>query len=82
MSGEYNNLGYSLKEFIEYTESNLDGFSEDILTEIEVGLRFIKMAKVYVRRIDYLLAGDDGEESFKCRLAEDLVEVLRDNPSA
>ena len=68
---------------LEHTlEVNEECFSEDTLIELEVAIRFIKMAKVYIVRADWLLAGDDSEETFKERLSEDLKEVLRDNPSA
>jgi hypothetical protein len=36
------------------------------------GLKIIKMASVYAHRIDWFLSGDDGEESFKRRLKEEL----------
>ena len=37
------------------------------------------MAAIYAQRIDWLLSGDDGEESFKRRLKEELDE-LESNP--
>jgi hypothetical protein len=33
------------------------------------------MAQVYAHRVDWLLSGDDGEESFLRRLAEDLKNL-------
>ncbi len=35
----------------------------------------IKTAGVYATRIDWLLSGDDGEEEFKRRLAEELENL-------
>lgn len=36
-------------------------------------------AYIYVQRLDWLLSGDDGEESFKIRLEEDLRKVISEN---
>ena len=36
-------------------------------------------AYTYVQRLDWLLSGDDGEESFKIRLEEDLRKVISEN---
>lgn len=35
----------------------------------------IKKAKIYLDRIDWLLAGDDGEDSFLKRIVEDLEKA-------
>jgi len=35
------------------------------------GTEIIKLAQIYMHRIDWLLSGDDGEESFITRLAKD-----------
>ena len=35
----------------------------------------MKTAAIYAQRIDWLLSGDDGEQSFKERLKEDLDEL-------
>lgn len=36
----------------------------------------LKMASIYANRIDYLLSGDDGEETFHKRLQEDIDNLL------
>lgn len=41
-------------------------------------VRQLKIALVYVRRIDWFLSGDDGEDSFLRRLSEDLKNVSFD----
>jgi hypothetical protein len=33
------------------------------------------MAEIYAQRIDWLLSGDDGEDSFRKRLKEDLERL-------
>jgi hypothetical protein len=39
------------------------------------GLEILKNAFVYTQRIDWLLSGDDSEESFHQRLKEDLKNI-------
>lgn len=36
------------------------------------------MASVYAQRVDWLICGDDSEESFHERLAEDLAKITEE----
>ena len=47
----------------------------EVLEEFKRGLKILKMAAIYAQRIDWLMSGDDGEESFKRRLKEELDEL-------
>ena len=47
----------------------------EILEEFKKGLKILKTAAIYAQRIDWLLFGDDGEQSFKERLKEELDEL-------
>lgn len=47
----------------------------EVIEEFKKGLKILKTAAVYAQRIDWLLSGDDGEESFKERLKEELNEL-------
>ena len=38
-------------------------------------VKILKIANIYVQRIDWLLSGDDGEETFLNRLSEDLSNM-------
>lgn len=49
-----------------------DEFSKETLAEFRKGLVLLMAAAVYLERIDFLLCGDDSEESFHTRLKEDL----------
>lgn len=51
-------------------------YSDDVMEEFKKGLHYLKLAKIYTQRIDYLLEGDDGEDSFRKRLKEELDELL------
>jgi hypothetical protein len=43
-----------------------------VIAEFHKAVKALKVAQVYVQRVDYLLSGDDGEDSFLRRLAEEL----------
>jgi hypothetical protein len=48
-------------------------YSSEIIEEFKIGLRQLQIAYIYTKRIDYLLSGDDGEDSFLERLTEELL---------
>ena len=50
----------------------VNDYSDETFKEFETALSTLKKAEIYVQRIDWLLSGDDGEESFHKRLTEDL----------
>lgn len=72
-------------EYDEYpAEYDKDGFkvypyypdyTEETINEFKKGVEILKMARIYAQRIDWLICGDDGEESFHERLAEDLADI-------
>ena len=59
------------------TLSNAQGYSEETIAEFRKGLDILRRAYVYAQRIDWLLSGDDGEESFHERLKEELEELAK-----
>ena len=50
-------------------------YPDDVIAEFKKGLDMLRKAQVYAQRIDYLISGDDGEESFRERLKEDLDKL-------
>ena len=38
-------------------------------------IKALKIAQVYAQRVDWLLSGDDGEESFLSRLDDELKKL-------
>lgn len=60
------------------TLPNQDEFSKETLAEFKKAVHILKQAEIYAQRIDWLLSGDDGEESFHKRLKEEL-EKLKDD---
>jgi hypothetical protein len=53
-------------------------FSDEALRKIKEGYRICRMAFAYANRIDYLVSGDDGEDSFHKRLRGDLEKIELD----
>jgi len=50
-------------------------YSDETIAEFKNGVEILKKAYIYAQRIDRLLSGDDGEESFHKRLKEELQQV-------
>ena len=48
---------------------------KDVEEEFRKGLNYLKLAAVYAQRIDWLLSGDDGEDSFIERLEYELKKL-------
>lgn len=50
-------------------------YKDEVITEFQNAVIHLRNAYVYAKRIDWLLSGDDGEETFLSRLKEDLHEI-------
>lgn len=59
----------------EYGETKGYHFTEDTITQFKSALALLKVSYVYAQRIDWLVSGDDGEDSFHRRLKEDLEKL-------
>ena len=49
--------------------------NSEVLKELKRGLKVLRQAYIYAHRIDYLLSGDDGEESFLRRTKKELSDL-------
>ena len=47
-------------------------FSDETISKFQDAVILLEIAQIYAQRIDYLLAGDDGEETFHERLDKEL----------
>jgi hypothetical protein len=63
------------KEKNEFGNDIGNRFSPETIAEFEKAVKALKLAYVYAQRIDWLLSGDDGEDSFHIRLQEQLGEL-------
>jgi hypothetical protein len=50
-------------------------YPDEVIEKMKEGIKVLKRAQIYAQRIDWLLSGDDGEESFLRRLEEELNEL-------
>jgi hypothetical protein len=50
-------------------------YSRETMREFDKAVSLLKQAYVYTQRIDWLVSGDDGEDSFHRRLADELAKV-------
>jgi hypothetical protein len=50
-------------------------YPPEVIEVFKEGLFILKAAHIYAHRIDWLLSGDDGEESFLERLESDLSKL-------
>jgi hypothetical protein len=67
-----------LKDDYNWYGDDLDKFHykypDDIIAEFKNAIHHLKMAQIYTQRIDWMVSGDDSEDSFRQRLKEDLEE--------
>ena len=85
--GRFDYLQYKFTEIVDVIEQEIidnnaeprpkdwfepNNFREETIAEFKKGIEYIKKAQIYVQRIDWLLSGDDGEESFLKSLKEEL----------
>ena len=83
MSGgafNYQNNSYAIDILTTELEYIGNKYSPKTIEEFQKGLKILKEADIYLRRIDYLLSGDDGEETFHERLKEELEELKKEPP--
>lgn len=50
-------------------------YPDEVIEKMKDAVKALKIAQVYAQRVDWLLSGDDGEESFLSRLEEELNEL-------
>lgn len=53
-------------------------YPDNVVEKFKEGVRILREAQVYAQRIDWLVSGDDGVESFLSRLNDDLEKAKKD----
>lgn len=67
---------YDAEWYEKYPENKFHyEYPEDVIEEFKKAIDIISKAQVYMHRADWLLSGDDGEESFIKRLKQDLEKI-------
>lgn len=49
-------------------------YPDEVINKMKEGVHYLKLAYIYAQRIDWLLSGDDNEESFLERLKKELED--------
>ena len=72
--------GYDYERWIEkYPEDKLHyTYPPEVLKEFKAAVHNLRVAEIYAQRVDWLLSGDDGQESFIERLKEDLDKLSKE----
>lgn len=79
---DYNDFRYEVTEWESEHYYDKDGgevwyadYSSETIEEFKKAVNIIRQAAVYAQRIDWLLSGDDGEDTFHKRLKEELSKL-------
>ena len=54
-------------------------FSSDTIVRIRECIHHLEMGQLLLHRIDWMVCGDDSEETFHKRINEDLIELYKEN---
>ena len=85
--GAFEYKDYMLKEFADQIDQMVRDngkedewgyvydYSEEVLEKFRIAVDLLKKASIYVHRVDWLISGDDGDDTFLERLKEDLNEL-------
>ena len=67
------------QEIIDHNAEHVFDFDDEEVEIFRQAVLQMRLASTYLNRIDWFLSGDDGDDSFKRRLAEELAEVRSKN---
>lgn len=59
----------------EFSDTRGNFYDSHTIEKFRDAIKFLKIAEVYAQRIDWLVSGDDGEDTFHERLKEDLEKI-------
>lgn len=72
-------IDYIIDQIDQIIRSNKEvewyNYSDETIQQFNKGLNILKQAAVYVQRIDWLVSGDDSEQTFHNRLKEELDKL-------
>lgn len=61
-------------ELDEYGYRRHQEYSDKTIVEFKNAVHFLRLARIYAQRVDWLVSGDDGEDSFHSRLQKETQE--------
>lgn len=66
------------KPIYDWEEPTYQTYPEEIQQIFKDAVKALKIAQIYVHRVDWYLSGDDGEESLKLCLNKDLEQLNKE----
>jgi hypothetical protein len=63
------------EEVNQYGDKKGNHFSKETIKQFKAAVALLRVSYVYVQRVDWLVSGDDGEDSFHRRLDLDLEKI-------
>lgn len=78
--GHFNYIQFRFAEIAEQMEKINEekedhGLDEEAVAHVQMGIKLLLAAGIYLQRIDWLVSGDDGLDAFKQRLRKDLEGI-------
>lgn len=74
----FEDVAQEIDELIKHNDKRGDEkFNDKTIEEFKNAARIVRLASTYVHRIDWLVCGDDGEETFMEKLHKGIEEVER-----
>lgn len=67
-----------ISEIIRKNDESPFPFHPNVIQRFIEAVNVLEVAFVYAQRVDFLISGDDSEETFEHRLLEDLADVDED----
>ncbi len=67
------------EELNQYGDRKGYGYSKETMAKFKEALTILRHAHIYTQRIDWLVSGDDGEDSFHRRLKDELKNEYQRN---
>lgn len=73
---EIKNDWHNQEWYEKYPEDNFHyKYPDAVIERMKEAVQALKIAQIYAQRVDWLLSGDDGEESFLTRLDKELENL-------
>lgn len=78
--GHFDYIQYRFTEIAEDMDKIIEqqedyGLDKEAVAHVQMGIKLLLAAGVYLQRIDWFVSGDDGLDDFKRRLREDLEKI-------
>lgn len=77
--GTFDYKQHHIKDIIEKIEERMTQYPENVKFVLSEGLHALKRAYIFAKRIDWFLAGDDGEEDLYRKLFIEIGELESNN---